>query len=156
MSTAKPLLKIKVVLVSGRGEELEAPPGRVMLSSADHSLAELAEAIDLAFGRWDISHLHMFTLPNGLALASEDDETDAEAGATTSTARLGDIGLEKGSGFQYVFDLGDEWTHDCEVIEVEVDPIEEFGVPPQGPVPIDGWGWIPDQYGRNTEVLEDE
>lgn len=74
MSTDKPLLKIKVVLVSGRGEELEAPPARVMLSSADHSLAELGEAIDLAFGRWDISHLHMFTLPNGSVLSSEDDD----------------------------------------------------------------------------------
>jgi hypothetical protein len=149
-------MKIKVMLVSGRAEEFEAPPGRVMLVSANHSLADLAEAIDLAFARWDISHLHMFTLPNGLALASEDDEVDAEAGATTSNARLGGIGLEKSSRFQYVFDLGDEWTHDCEVVEIEVEPIEEFGAVPQGPVPIDGWGWIPDQYGRVTEGIEDE
>jgi hypothetical protein len=156
MSPTKPWLKIKVVLVSGRGEEFEAPPGRVMLVSANHSLAELADAIDLAFARWGISHLHIFTLPNGLALASEDDEMEAETGATTSKTRLGAIGLEKGSRFQYVFDLGDEWTHDCEVIELDVDPIEEFGAPPQGPVTIDGWGWIPDQYGRVTEAVEDE
>jgi hypothetical protein len=157
MSSARPWLKIKVLLVSGRGEELETPPGRVMLVSANHSLAELADAIDLAFARWDTSHLHMFMLPNGLALASEDDEMDAETGATTSNTRLGGIGHEKGSGFQYVFDLGDEWTHDCEVIELDVDPIEELGAPPpQGPVTIDGWGWIPDQYGRATEAVEDE
>jgi hypothetical protein len=149
-------MTIKVVLVSGRAEDLEQPPGRVMLASKDHSLAELAEAIDVAFGRWDLSHLHMFRLPNGLALASEDDEIDAETGATTSTTRLGGIGLEKGSRFQYVFDLGDEWMHDCEVVEAELDPIDEFGAPPRGPMPVEGWGWIPDQYGRDAEVPDDE
>jgi hypothetical protein len=157
MSTPESWLKIKVVLASGRAEELDPPPGRVMLVSASHSLAQLAEAIDLAFARWDISHLHMFTLPNGLALMSRDEIEDTdEAGATTANTRLGSIGLERNSRFQYVFDLGDEWTHDCELIEVAVDPIEEFGAPPEGPVPIDGWGWIPDQYGRDAEVPDEE
>ena len=156
MSPAQPWLKIKVVLLSGRGEELEAPPGRVMLVSDNHSLASLAEAIDLAFGRWDMSHLHMFTLPNGMALASQDDEMDAEVGATTSNTRLRSIGLENGTKFQYVFDLGDEWRHDCEVVEVGIDPVEEFGIPAKRPVPIDGWGWIPDQYGRDAETPDDD
>jgi hypothetical protein len=157
MSPSKTWLKLKVVLVSGRAEELDPPPGRVMLASASHSLAQLAEAIDLAFARWDMSHLHMFTLPNGLALMSQHEMEDTdETGATTVNTRLGSIGLETGSHFQYVFDLGDEWAHDCEVTEIEVDPIEEFGTPPEGPVPIEGWGWIPDQYGRDTEVPDEE
>jgi Plasmid pRiA4b ORF-3-like protein len=157
MSSTETWLKIKVVLVSGRGEELDPPPGRVMLASENHTLAQFAESIDLAFARWDISHLHLFTLPDGLALMSQDEIEDSHGvGATTANSRLGRIGLESGSQFQYVFDLGDEWTHDCQVIEVEVDPIEEFGAPPEGPVPIDGWGWIPDQYGRDAEVLDDE
>jgi hypothetical protein len=156
MSPGKSWMTIKVVLVSGRAEEIEQPPGRVLLVSEDHSLAKITQAIDLVFGRWDLSHLHMFTLPNGLTLGSEDDEVDAEVGATTSNVRLGSTGLEKGSRFQYVFDLGDEWTHDCEVIEVGIDPIEDFGALPDGSVPIDGGGWIPDQYGRDTENPDDE
>ena len=30
-----------------------------------HTFAQLAEAIDVAFARWDLSHLHVFELPNG-------------------------------------------------------------------------------------------
>lgn len=52
--------------------------------------------------------------------------------------------------FEYVFDLGDEWTHRCEVRAVGVNPMEEFGDEPTGPVPLFGWGSIPDQYGRLT------
>jgi precorrin-8X/cobalt-precorrin-8 methylmutase len=32
-----------------------------------------------------------------------------------------------------------------------VDPVEVYGVAPAAPVPIWGWGSIPDQYGRRTE-----
>jgi hypothetical protein len=46
--------------------------------------------------------------------------------------------------------------HECEVIEVGIDPIAEFGAPPPGPVSIYGWGPIPDQYGRDTEIPDDE
>jgi hypothetical protein len=68
----------------------------------------------------------MFTFPDGLALTSADDEIDGEGGATTSNTTLGSIELERGNRFQYEFDLGDEWTHVCEVAEVEIDPAEEF------------------------------
>ena len=51
-------LSSKVELLSGPDIVLEPPAGRVMIVSPRHTLAELAEAIDLAFGRWDHSHLH--------------------------------------------------------------------------------------------------
>ena len=50
-------LAIKVVLTSGLGFHPDQPPGRRMLVSPDHTLAEFAEAIDVAFARWDHSHL---------------------------------------------------------------------------------------------------
>ena len=53
-------LSIKTELRSGRGLVLEHPAGRVMIASPKHTLAEFAEAIDLAFARWDHSHLHLF------------------------------------------------------------------------------------------------
>ena len=36
------------------------------------------------------------------------------------------------------------------------DPVEEYGIVPNVPAPIWGWGSIPDQYGRQTFDLEDE
>jgi hypothetical protein len=50
-------LSIEVELLSGRDVVLDHPAGRVMIASPSHTLAELAEAIDVAFARWDRSHL---------------------------------------------------------------------------------------------------
>jgi hypothetical protein len=47
--------------------------------------------------------------------------------------------------------------HECEVIEVGIDPIAEFGAPPTGTgVDLRLGGPIPDQYGRDTEIPDDE
>ncbi len=73
----------------------------------------------------------------------------------STLTRLGELGLTRGSTFEYVFDLGDSWRHRCEVRALDVDPVEEYGEPPEVPVPTWGWGWIPDQYGRESEI-EDE
>jgi hypothetical protein len=51
--------------------------------------------------------------------------------------------------FRYVFDLGDDWRHRCRALPEKVDPRELYPGPlPRLPVPVWGWGWIPDQYGR--------
>jgi hypothetical protein len=64
---------------------------------------------------------------------------------------LGSLDLDEGTSFEYVFDLGHDWRHRCEVQSVDIDPGEEYGAPPDRPVPIWGWGWITDQYGRAEE-----
>jgi len=56
--------------------------------------------------------------------------------------------LEPGAEFQFMFDLGDEWTHRCVLAEGKIDPVETLGVRPDTPLPYWGWGAIPDQYGR--------
>lgn len=123
-----------------------------MIASPRHSLAELAEAIDIAFARWDHSHLHMFEFSDGrrYMLGGSDFEPDV---MDSTEATLHEFDLRAGSRFEYVFDLGDDWRHACDVQATDVDPEEEYGAPPDQPVPIWGWGWIPDQYGR---VKEDE
>ena len=55
-------LQIKVELVGGRGEELEPPPGRVFAVAPTLTFERFADAINRAFGRWDLSHLHMFEM----------------------------------------------------------------------------------------------
>jgi len=48
----------------------------------------------------------------------------------------------------------DNWQHRCTVLADKVDPVDEYGPVPAGPVAIWGWGSIPDQYGRRS--LDDD
>ncbi len=149
---SKRWLSVKVELLSGRGLVLDHPPARVTIAAPTHTLAELGEAIDLAFARWDHSHLHMFDLGDGRRYVLGGSEFEPEVVNSTEVT-LAALSLRVGTSFEYVFDLGDDSLHRCEVRSTGVDPEEEYGAPPDQPVPIWGWGWIPDQYGR---VQEDE
>jgi hypothetical protein len=44
---------------------LDPAPGQVFLVGPSHSFEQFAEAIDTAFARWDLSHLHTFELADG-------------------------------------------------------------------------------------------
>jgi hypothetical protein len=59
--------------------------------------------------------------------------------------------VKPGDVFEYVFDLGDNWRHRCTVLAEKADPVDEYGIVPDGPVAIWGWGSIPDQYGRSFD-----
>jgi len=144
---------IDVLLLYGGGWEAPAkPPGRRLLAAGSVTLAELAHAIDLAFARWDHSHLHSFELGNGsLYILGGHDDLDPPA-ADSQTITLEHAGLARiGAKFTYTFDLGDDWTHACEVLAQD-DPPDFSGAPAYMrtslPVAIFGWGTIPDQYGR--------
>jgi hypothetical protein len=63
---ARTWLSIRVELLSGgRIPQLHPAPGRVLIVGPRHTFADLAMAIDAAFARWDLSHLHMFELAGG-------------------------------------------------------------------------------------------
>lgn len=143
-------LAIKVVLKSGLGFEPDQPPGRRMLVSPDHTLAEFGEAIDVAFARWDHSHLHLFDFGDAGSFMLGGAEED-EAVGDTSITQIRSLKLQPGSSFTYIYDLGDEWRHDCQVEASDVDPEEAYGTVPEKPIPFWGWGTIPDQYGRRSE-----
>ena len=141
-------LEIRVELLRGRGMDLDPRPGRIFLVGPKHDFGALARAIDQAFARWDLGHLHVFELSDGrqIGMAEDDvdDEFEDETGVLIASA------VAKGDEFTYVFDLGDDWTHSCTVQRDDVDPVKEFNEPPDVVVPIYGWGTIPDQYGRTT------
>jgi len=97
----------------------------------------------------------MFILADGRVV------TDASTGAEVAEGAAGPITvplniesakvaevLEPGAEFQFTFDLGDGWTHRCEIAVEKVDPVEAVGIRPGTPLPYWGWGTIPDQYGR--------
>lgn len=147
-------MTIRVTLLGAGGIECDPPPGRTMLVGPQHTFADLAEGIDAAFARWDLSQLHMFQLADGREISTPDPDWDVLDESTLKvSAELG-----PGDRFAYVFDLGDEWTHACEVEEGDVDPMEVAGILPPEPIPIWGWGSIPDQYGRRwpDDTGEDE
>ncbi|MGW7258681.1 IS1096 element passenger TnpR family protein [Streptomyces sp. NPDC054834] len=153
---ARSWLSIRVELVSGRGVDFWPRPGRIFAAARTHSFAQLAEAIDRAFGRWDLAHLHMFTLADHRGV-SPLQWWDGEApegtldGFSTTLA-----GLRAGEQFAYVFDMGDGWAHLCSVGERRVDPLEELGEMPSVPLPYWGWGSLPDQYGRRWDGDDEE
>jgi len=145
---ARTWLQIEVELEGGRDIDCQPPPGRVFLVGPSHSFAALAAAIDSAFARWDLSHLHVFELADGRRIGFAD--VDPDAGWLDNTALKVTRAVEPGALFRYVFDLGDDWRHRCRALPEKVDPRELYGPGPlpRLPVPVWGWGWIPDQYGR--------
>jgi Plasmid pRiA4b ORF-3-like protein len=141
-------MTVHVELVSGQGTDLDSRPGRVFVAGPHNTFGDLAVAINLHFARWDLAHLHLFRLNDGREIGYPDPEfpewLDEEA-VTLSEA------VTEGEQFEYVFDFGDEWTHECRIEEVGLDATKMFDEEPAVPVPIWGWGSMPDQYGRQTE-----
>jgi hypothetical protein len=153
---------IRVTLSSGGGSVPAHPPGRVLLVHSDHTFADLAEAIDVAFGRWDLTPTHTFEV-EGRRLLSSEAAADPSAGPEVEDSdevTVGEAGLRLGAWFRYEFDPGERWEHDCSVEDVDVDPFQLHGEEPDQPVPVFGWGALPDQYGRlradDDDVADDD
>jgi hypothetical protein len=140
-------LSIQVELIEGRGEDFWPRPGRVFAAAAKHSFGELARAIDDAFARWDLSHMHEFQLEDGSRVGLPDPDFDPEE-AFFDERVLSLARLKPGDKFSYVFDFGDDWAHLCTVGSSAIDPLRTLGLVPDRPLPYFGWGHIPDQYGR--------
>jgi hypothetical protein len=150
-------MTIRVVLLGGGGTTLAHPPGRILLASTDHAFSDLAEAIDGAFARWDLTPSHEFEV-EGRLVRSSDAPDDGQAMldvGDSAEVTVGEVGLREGASFVYRFDPGEDWVHLCTVEEVGVDAFAAVGDEPDVPVPVFGWGPVPDQYGRLTED-EDE
>ena len=145
---ARTWLRIRVDLLGGHGVDLKPTPGRVFIVGPGHSFGDLAKAIDTAFARWDLAHLHGFELADGRRIGIFDPEYPGDWLDETTLKVTKEVGA--GDVFDYVFDFGDDWRHHCTVETEKADPLEEYGARPTSPVPIWGWGAIPDQYGRDS------
>jgi Plasmid pRiA4b ORF-3-like protein len=145
-------LSIRVELVSGRGEDFWPRPGRTFAAARSHSFRQLADAINQAFARWDLAHLHSFTIADGMTITpldlwgGEAQEGSVDSDKTTLSR------LQPGEQFAYRFDFGDDWAHLCTVGAARIDPLDTIGVQPVAPTPYFGWGDLPDQYGRRWDT----
>lgn len=145
---ARTWLRIRVDLLGGGGVDCKPPPGRIFIVGPRHSFGDLAEAIDTAFARWDLSHLHGFELADGRRIGMPDPDYPDEWLDESALKVIKEV--KPGEVFEYTFDFGDNWRHRCEVEPERADPREEYGPMPPAPVPIWGWGSIPDQSGRTA------
>lgn len=147
---ARTWLSIEVVLIEGHGEHLWPRPGRLFAAARGQSFAQLAEAIDDAFGRWDRAHLHEFELADGTRLTTPYEDWE-ELGPALDDRRVHLGRLRPGEQFVYVFDFGDHWAHLCTVGSARIDPEETLGIVPDAPLPYWGYGDLPDQYRRRFD-----
>jgi hypothetical protein len=150
---ARTWLQLRVDLVSGLGERMESPPGRIFIVGPSHTFRLLGDAINAAFARWDLSHLHEFELADGrrIGFVDPDPFEGDEKVEDQGSVRVTDA-VRPGGEFRFVFDFGDRWEHRCRVLPERTDPREAWGAGPlpRRPIAIWGWGEIPDQYGRRS------
>lgn len=147
---------LKVTLVSGRGEEFDPAPGRVFAIPPRTTYAVLADAIDQAFGRYDLGHLVQFVFKDDLVVTDEETIDELDDGSGTPRYKPLESPLTElkvGVTFTYTFDFGDNWLHHCEVLPT-MDPPEVLGGLVLQVVPIDGWVDLPDQHGRKSDPDE--
>jgi len=94
-------LSITVELVEGRDRTFWPRPGRVFGAASAHTFAELADAIDGAFARWDRAHLREFRLADNRRIGRPDPDA-AEASAALderTTKRWGELPDQYGRRF---------------------------------------------------------
>lgn len=135
---------VRVELLSGRGQDFDPPPGRDFLVSSQHTFRGFADAINSTFGRWELGHLHVFRVGDR-EIGTKVEDLDYKDDRRTKFGHR-----TRDEVFTFEFDFGDSWEHRCTVIETDVNPDEEYGDRPRRPVPVLGWGTIPDQHGRRT------
>jgi hypothetical protein len=82
---------------------------RRLLARSDSTVAELHQALQVAFG-WDDEHLNRFEI-RGREYAVYRDG-GGMIGIDASRVRLGDLHLRRLERFVYEYDFGDSWIHD--------------------------------------------
>ena len=106
-------------LISGGNlPHMSLGPGRIFLVGPQHTMEDLAVAIDIAFARWDLSHLHEFVFPDGRRYGIPDDDPAGplleDNTIDYARHRVGAV-VRKGEEFEYIFDFGAGWRHRCRV-----------------------------------------
>ncbi len=125
-------LSIGVRLRLGAARSFENPPERTLAASPRHTFADLAIAVDEAFGRWELGHRREFTLIDGTRLGEVVDEKKGSPRLVDyRRARL--HRLRGGEPFTYTFEAGERWLHDCVLIG-SIDPNEVLADRPGHPV----------------------
>lgn len=111
--------------------------------SHEHTLEDLHEAIQYAFD-FDNDHLYAFYTGSNIRTGKPIYcENARNGGATAEGTTIADLQLYKGQKLSYLFDFGDRWIFDVELIGIDKEtPL------PQNPVITESKGEAPGQYGE--------
>ena len=104
------LFKLKIVL-TGYSEEVS----RKILVPVDIDFEELHQNIQSAMG-WENEHLYAFKVREDEIRPDDTlDINDLDAGESIYT-QINTL-LRKGDTFEYLYDMGDDWKHEIEVVD---------------------------------------
>lgn len=115
---APAVLQLKITLA-----ETDPVVWRRVLVHSDTTLHGLHRAIQFTM-EWLDYHLYQFTVRGKHYEAPLPEAEEADSTRVT----LGDLGLEKGESFTYVYDFGDEWVHEI-VVEARRRPSRDEWLP---------------------------
>lgn len=118
--------------------------------SACDTLEDLHDAIMNAFA-FDDDHMHAFFMDNKY-WSREDAYYDKRGGGGerhTCDYKLGQLGLEVGTPFKYLFDFGDEWSFQCKVLKELNEKTQEAAL-------IRSVGKSPEQYPEAPDDWDGE
>jgi hypothetical protein len=119
---------------------------RKVVLSGKHTMNTLHDMILDAFD-FDDDHLYSFFM-DGVKWSTDciTSPYDNDGQPVATEIQIGEIGLEQGQRFLYLFDYGDEWT-----FVVEVENIQELDSVPFKPYLMEGKGKAPAQYPEYYE-----
>lgn len=140
---------IRVQLVSGLGRRLDPSPARLLVVPRRIPYAQLAVAINGAFARWDLDKPWTFTLPDRSTVVHSLDAAAPQPGALPPATSIGPLSDHQ----EFVFDYDPErgWHHACQVLMTR-ESLQEWGRDITEPTVIDGWGPVPDPFGRDDQL----
>lgn len=140
---------IRVQLVSGLGQRLDPSPVRLIVVPRRIPYAQLAIAINHAFARWDVDQPWTFTLPDRSQVTHSLDGATPLPGILPPSTSIGPLSDHQEFTFDYDPQRG--WRHECRVL-VTRESVQEWGREITEPTVIDGWGPIPDPFGRDDPL----
>jgi hypothetical protein len=108
---------------------------------------QFALAVDIALGRWDTTPTRVYAAPAEGRHAPQDPDVALPGSALVSEVMRPD------RRFTYVFDADRRWVHECLVLSA-LDEADARNLA-QIPVPILGWGSVPDQYERVAPPVDE-
>jgi len=129
---------------------LEKTVWRMISIGFNHSLDDLHLAIQDAFD-FDNDHLYSFFMDGKRYSRDRYESPNCEDGPYADEAIIGELGLYTGQKILYLFDYGDSWE-----FEVQLLKINEGEEPVKQPQIIDSKGEAPEQYPSWDDEDEDE
>ena len=90
---------------------------RTIQIEENRTFFELHEAIQIAFG-WENSHMHIFEIGDDRIGMSEFDEFEDDQTIEERNIRLFQTGLNEKDKFEYIYDFGDHWVHEIQVVKI--------------------------------------